>query len=50
MIDVLVDGEFELERKNIMLKFRGSENQRLIDVKLSLVENKVLIIKDEELK
>ena len=50
MIDVLVDGEFELERKNIMLKFRGSENQRLIDVKRSLEENKVVIIKDEELK
>ena len=50
MIDVLVDGEFELERKNIMLKFRGSENQRLIDVKRSLEENEVVIIKDEELK
>lgn len=50
MIDVLVDGEFELERKNIMLKFRGSENQRLIDVKRSLEENKVVIIKDEEIK
>ena len=32
LIDVLVDGEFVLERKNISLRFRGSENQRLIDL------------------
>ena len=31
-IDVLVDGEFVLERRNISLRFRGSENQRLIDL------------------
>ncbi len=34
-IDVLVDGEFVEEKKNLMLKFRGSENQRLIDLKKS---------------
>lgn len=33
MIDVLVDGEFQLDKKNISLQFRGSENQRLIDLK-----------------
>ena len=36
MIDVLVDGEFRQELKNITLKFRGSENQRIINVKKSL--------------
>ena len=32
MIDVLVDGEFQLDKKNISLQFRGSENQRIIDL------------------
>ncbi len=32
LIDVLVDGKFEKEKKNISLKFRGSENQRIIDM------------------
>ena len=36
LIDVLVDGEFVEEKKNLRLAFRGSENQRLIDVKESL--------------
>lgn len=34
--DILVDGRFVLAEKNILLRFRGSENQRLIDVKKSL--------------
>ena len=32
LIDVLVDGEFQLDKRNISLQFRGSENQRLIDL------------------
>ena len=31
-VDILVDGPFVLSKKNIMLTFRGSENQRLIDM------------------
>ena len=34
--DILVDGPFLIEKKNISLPFRGSENQRIIDVKESL--------------
>ena len=32
-IDVLVDGPFMIEKKNLMLRFRGSENQRIIDMR-----------------
>lgn len=38
LIDVLVDGEFVEEKKNIRLPFRGSENQRVLDVAKSLAE------------
>ncbi len=42
-IDVLVDGKFVEELKNIQLKFRGSENQRLIDMKATRrMENVVM--------
>ena len=43
LIDVLVDGEFVEELKNITLLFRGSENQRLIDLPKSLSENKIVL-------
>lgn len=42
-IDVLVDGEFVEKLRNLSLAFRGSSNQRLIDVKKSINENKVVI-------
>ncbi len=37
-IDVLVDGKFEEDKKNIALKFRGSDNQRVIDVPKTIKE------------
>jgi anaerobic ribonucleoside-triphosphate reductase activating protein len=40
---VLVDGEFVLEKKNISLRFRGSENQRIIDVQESLKSGEVVL-------
>lgn len=42
-LDVLIDGPFVEEKKNISLKFRGSENQRVIDVKKSLREQEVIL-------
>ena len=48
-IDYLVDGEFVEEKKNLMLKFRGSSNQRIINVPLSLKQGQTICYKDEEL-
>lgn len=42
-IDILVDGKFNKELKNIMLKFRGSENQRVIDVKKTLECSEIVL-------
>jgi anaerobic ribonucleoside-triphosphate reductase activating protein len=44
-IDVLVDGEFIESQKDLMLRFRGSENQRVIDVKESLRIGTVVLSK-----
>ncbi|MFA7636846.1 MAG: anaerobic ribonucleoside-triphosphate reductase activating protein [Monoglobales bacterium] len=46
LTDILVDGEFVLGLKNISLKFRGSENQRIIDVQQSLKLNKIIYAED----
>ncbi len=37
--DTLVDGPFIMEQKSLMIKFRGSKNQRVIDPKQSLIQN-----------
>ncbi|MEE1219178.1 MAG: anaerobic ribonucleoside-triphosphate reductase activating protein [Ruminococcus sp.] len=42
-IDILVDGRFVAELKDISLSFRGSSNQRIIDVKKSLEFDKVIL-------
>ncbi|SKB57433.1 anaerobic ribonucleoside-triphosphate reductase activating protein [Lachnospiraceae bacterium] len=43
LVDILVDGEFHLEEKNLMLRFRGSENQRIINVHESLSKNEIVL-------
>ena len=45
-LDVLVDGPFVEEKKNLSLRFRGSENQRIIDVPASLAQNKIVLWQD----
>ena len=43
LIDILVDGQFEIDKKDLNLKWRGSSNQRVIDCKKSLLENKIIL-------
>lgn len=45
-LDVLVDGPFVEAKKNLSLRFRGSENQRLIDVPASLASKQVVLWQD----
>ena len=44
-IDVLIDGKFEIDKKSLDLEFRGSTNQRIIDVKKSLENHEVVLYK-----
>lgn len=43
-VDVLVDGKFEIDKFSLNLDFRGSSNQRIIDVQKSLKEEKVILV------
>ena len=45
-VDVLVDGQYIDELKDYSLRFRGSSNQRIIDVQRSLKENRVILWND----
>ena len=45
-LDVLVDGPFVEAKKNLSLRFRGSENQRIIDVPASLSAGKIVLWQD----
>lgn len=42
-VDVLIDGKFEISKRDLMLKYRGSSNQRIIDVKKSLEAKEVVL-------
>ena len=45
-IDILIDGRFILEKRSLDLNFRGSTNQRIIDVPKSLIEKKAVLTTD----
>lgn len=42
--DTLVDGRFEINKKDLTLKYRGSSNQRVIDIKKSFINKEVILI------
>ena len=42
-VDVLVDGRFVLAERDLTLRFRGSRNQRIIDVRRSLDEGRAVL-------
>lgn len=42
-IDVLIDGPFIEERKNLKIRFRGSDNQRIIDVKKTMEAGEIIL-------
>lgn len=46
-LDILVDGPFIQSEKSLDLRFRGSKNQRILDVQKSLVEGKAVLCSDE---
>ena len=46
LCNIVVDGEYIDEQKDLSLKFRGSKNQRVIDVKQSLAQNKIILYCD----
>lgn len=45
-VDALIDGQFQLENKDINLKWKGSSNQRNLNVQESLKQNKIILLED----
>lgn len=46
-LDVLVDGEFQVEKKDLQLKWKGSSNQRVIDVPATLEKGRVVLYRED---
>lgn len=44
--DIFVDGKFETDKRSLKLKFKGSYNQRVIDVKKTLEQHKINLLED----
>ena len=46
-VDVIVDGQFKIDLSNPLLHYKGSANQRVIDVKKSIKNKKIILYEDE---
>ena len=46
-LDVIVDGQFKIELSSPLLKFKGSDNQRVIDVKKTIKSKKIVLYEEE---
>ena len=46
-LDVNIDGRFQIDLLDLNLKYKGSSNQRVIDVKKSIKHNKIILFEDE---
>ena len=46
LCDVLVDGEFILEQRDMTLSYKGSRNQRIIDIQKSLTQKEIILWED----
>ena len=46
LCDVLIDGPFIMAKRNLDIRFKGSENQRIIDVPESMASGKVVLKED----
>ncbi len=44
LVDTLIDGKFDVKLKSLSLNFRGSSNQRMINVQESLAQNKIILV------
>ena len=42
LVDVIVDGQFEIDKKSLDIKFRGSTNQRIVDVKKTIAYDRIV--------
>lgn len=48
-IDYLIDGPFEIDKRDVRLLLRGSTNQRVIDIQRTLQEQRLIVITDTDL-
>ena len=49
LVNVIVDGPFDKNKKDLLLRFRGSSNQRIIDVRKSITEKRTILWKDDSI-